>query len=469
MRVHAGITAVDSPTRCRVLIGGFGLPGMRDLDFGRQFVGYAEALSWPDDVVVEDLSDAPHLVLHRLRELGPATVVFVGSVERGTGPPGAVRSYRLDLPQPDPRDVHLSLSEGVTGVGEFHHTLRVLRHWGGLPADTVIVEVEPADTSFGLGFSEQVGSSIEQIVETVRAEVGCPTGQDAASELSTAGLLSPTTPVEEEGEREAQPATVTGERPAINDLVEYAAVQEHVHDAVARFRRTLLPEPPQFAGLSVAARSRPFGKGLQTKGDWYDFVPLADGWFGLVMGDVAERGLEAAIAMSQLRSAVRVCALTAGLRPGEVVTGVDRVVTETGIGTASTLIYAAVNAASGEVRVTNAGHCPPLLVSGDGAGTFVERGLSARLGAGPGGSTARPEASVHLAPGSSLLVYTDGLLADEGQRDDQRQRLCFAAATGPPRAEEMCDHVMSCCLGGVRRSDDASLVVLRRSRASSQD
>lgn len=448
MRLHPGLAAASAGIRCRALVGGFGLPGMRDLDFGRRFVDYAGALDWPDDVVVEDLSSAPHLVLHRLQELTPATVVLVGSVERGTGEPGSVRHYRLDPVAPHPVDVHLSLSEGLAGAGDLGHTLTVLRHWGALPADTVVVEVEPADTSFGLGFSEQVGASIEEIVDLVRAEVASPAGQLAGNELPAVDEGPAATDSREGGAR-------------VSDLAEYAGLQGDVNDAVAGVRHGLLPDAPRVAGLAMAVRSRPFGTGLHTKGDWYDFVPLSDGWLGIAMGDVVERGLEAALVMSHLRSATRAAARACGPAPGAVLAAVDRVVAEIGLGRASTLLYLVVHGASGEVRLANAGHCHPLLVAEQGSATPFPEASSPRLGVGPRGLEARPEAAVRLSPTWSLLLYTDGLLVHEGVRDDPWQRLVRAAVTGPREVDDLCDHVMSCCLGGVRRRDDASLLVLR--------
>ena len=448
MRLRPGVAAVPSRTRCRALVGGFGLPAMRDLDFGRQFVSYAEALDWPADVVVEDLACAPHLVLHRLQELGPAAVVFVGSVARGTEPPGSVRSYRLDLAPPDPGDVHDSLTEGLTGVTEFHHTLRVLRHWGALPLDTVIVEVEPADTSFGVGFSEEVGSSIEHIVDVVRSALRPSAEQFPGHDRELGGA-------------DPGASRPTDRQARLGDLVRYAGLQGQASDAVASVRHAMLPEAPEVAGLSMAVRSRPFGTGLHTKGDWYDFVPLDDGWLGIAMGDVVERGLEAALVMSHLLSATRAAARACGPAPGAVIAAVDRVVAETGLGRASTMLYLAVHAASGEVRLTNAGHCHPLLVAEEGSARSFPGASSPRLGVGPRGMEARPEAAVRLSPTWSLLLYTDGLLVHEGARDDPSQRLLRAATTGPREAGDLCDHVMSCCLGGVRRGDDASVLVLR--------
>ena len=448
MRLHPGVATAPSGIRCRAMVAGFGLPGMRDLDFGRRFVDYAAVLDWPTDVVVEDLSSAPHLVLHRLQELRPATVVLVGSVERGGATPGSVRHYRLDQAAPRPADVHRGLSEGLAGASDLGHTLTVLQHWGELPADTVVVEVEPADTSFGLGFSEEVGGAIERIVEVVRAEIASSTDDVAGDPLFAADDEPPAT-----GSREG--------RAGVADLAEYARLQGHVSDAVAGVRGGMLPDAPCVAGLALAVRARPFGTGLQTKGDWYDFVPLGDGWLGIAMGDVVERGLEAALVMSHLRSATRAAARAYGPAPGAVVAAVDRVVADIGLGRASTLLYLTVHAASGEVRLANAGHCHPLLVAEQGSATSFPDASSPRLGVGPRGAEARPEAAVRLSPMWSLLLYTDGLLVHEGSRDDPLKRLVRAAANGPREVGALCDHVMCCCLGGVRRRDDASLLALR--------
>ncbi|MGH9187614.1 MAG: hydrogenase maturation protease [Acidimicrobiales bacterium] len=155
----------------RSLVGGIGLPWLRDLDFGTQFVRRIENLDWPDGVVVEDLSYAAHRVLHRLQELCPDRVVLVGAMPRETDPPGTVRRYILDLTPPPDEEVHERLGEAVGGIIDLDHTLAVVRYWCGFPSDTVVIEVEPADRSFGLGFSDEVEGSVASILTMVREEV----------------------------------------------------------------------------------------------------------------------------------------------------------------------------------------------------------------------------------------------------------------------------------------------------------
>jgi len=149
-----------------VLVGGIGLPWLRDLDFGTQFIRRVEHLDWPDRVVVEDLSYAAHRVLHRLQ------VVLVGAMPREVDPPGTVRRYPLDLTPPPDDEVQERLGEAAGGIIDLDHTLAVCRYWKAFPTDTVVIEVEPADRGFGLGFSDEVEATVDSILAMVREEVG---------------------------------------------------------------------------------------------------------------------------------------------------------------------------------------------------------------------------------------------------------------------------------------------------------
>lgn len=156
----------------RVLVGGIGLPWMRDLDFGTQFVRRVGDLDWPDDVVVEDLSYAAHRVLHLLQEMRPAKVVLVGAMPREAGPAGTIRRYPLDMTPPPDEEVHARLADAAGGTIDLDHTLAVVRYWKGFPDDTTVIEVEPADLNFGLGFTDAVEAAIEPVLAMVREEVG---------------------------------------------------------------------------------------------------------------------------------------------------------------------------------------------------------------------------------------------------------------------------------------------------------
>lgn len=167
-------TTTDSATKTRpvTLVGGVGLPWLRDLDFGTQFIRRVEAEAWPDDVILDDLSYSAHRVLHRLQEVRPDRVVLVGAMPRDVDPPGTVRRYILDLTPPSDEEVTERLGEAVGGIIDLDHTLAVVRYWKGFPPDTVVIEVEPADRAFGLGFSTEVESVVDDVLALVRGEVG---------------------------------------------------------------------------------------------------------------------------------------------------------------------------------------------------------------------------------------------------------------------------------------------------------
>ncbi len=154
------------------LVGGIGLPWLRDLDFGTNWLARAASLPWPDGVVLEDLSYSAHRVMHRLQELMPGRVVLLGCMPRGGQPPGTIRRYTLsEQPEPDAAEVHERLGEAVGGIVDLDHTLAVCRHWGALPDDTVVIEVEPAERKFGWGFSQPVEDAVSEVLDMVRAEV----------------------------------------------------------------------------------------------------------------------------------------------------------------------------------------------------------------------------------------------------------------------------------------------------------
>lgn len=443
-------------TRCRALVAGFGHPGMRDLDFGRQLVRYLESLHWPDGVVVEELPCAAPLVLHRMQELAPPKVVLVGANFRGTGRPGEIRLYRLDRTPPAPDVVHRRVGESMQGVVDLDHTIALALHWGGLPEDTVVLEVEPADCSFGIGFTDELAESIDELVDLLRDEVGGDATIDLA-ELDTipsAGdpLLPP-----------PAPAPPTEKTPACDGLTELATrAREHAQrlQAPDRPRSPLVEEALARVGVEVAGRSQPWGIKLAGGSDWSEVVPLPDGWVGVIMGDAAGRGIEAAAAMEELRAASRAYAVVEANRPARVVGHLDRLVRATGMGEGTTLVYLAVHPATGAVRLSNAGHCPPLVVPVDGRPRFLTGGRAEPLGTLT--ATSRPEASHVVPPGATVVVVTDGLVRSASR--DLREglaRLRDAAGAAPRPVDQLCEHLLTACADGLARDDDLSLLAVR--------
>jgi hydrogenase maturation protease len=399
---------------------------MRDLDFGRQLVEYFQQLDWPQGVVVEDLCFSVPLVLHRLEELRPAKVVLVGAVARELDPPATLRRYRPDLTPAGPAQVHRSMEDGLGELVDIDHTLAVARHWGRLPADTVVIEVEPAEIDFGLGFSEALATCFDPILDMVREELAgtAPDLEDDVGEVDE----------------------------PVDDLVDYA--RDHVQ------ARHQAPRPAAAVdGVEMVGRVRPWGVFVESGGDWFDAVRLDGGAVGIVVGNVAGRGVEVASAMSDLRAAVRAYAAIDGDAPARLIGHLDRLAATSGLGRQARVVYVVLDPATGEARFVSAGGCPPLLLSRSGA-RFADAADSGALGAADGAD--RSEATLRLTPDATLLLCTDGLVESRAvPRAAGLERLRRAAVTGPDQLDRLCDHVLGECTADGRRDDDICLLGVR--------
>ncbi|WP_411074997.1 SpoIIE family protein phosphatase [Streptomyces sp. cmx-4-7] len=156
-----------------------------------------------------------------------------------------------------------------------------------------------------------------------------------------------------------------------------------------------------------AVRYEPATRPLEVGGDWYDTVTLPDGRIGIVVGDCVGRGLEAASVMGQLRSACRALLLQdAG--PAQALMALDRFAAGVPGAVCTTVFCGVLDAATGELTYSSAGHPPGILVRPDGTTRLLEDGRSLPLAVRPG--TPRPEGSCTLSARSTLLLYTDGLV-----------------------------------------------------------
>ena len=232
---------------------------------------------------------------------------------------------------------------------------------------------------------------------------------------------------------------------------------------VARvLQRSLLPrEVTQTPAFSVVARYEAGAAHLEVGGDWYDVIALSPNRLAIAIGDVVGRGLDAAAAMGQLRSALRALALQ-GLGPAAVLDGLEAFAERTPNAAMSTVVYGELDAETGEFRYCCAGHPPPLLETA-GKVDVLEEGRSPLLAAGAVGT--RAQASVHLAVGATLALYTDGLVERRGELIDrgiQRLGRALSATAGidlPSRADE----IVLRMLDGIDRDDDVALLCVCRS------
>jgi anti-sigma regulatory factor (Ser/Thr protein kinase)/putative methionine-R-sulfoxide reductase with GAF domain len=234
----------------------------------------------------------------------------------------------------------------------------------------------------------------------------------------------------------------------------------HVERAAAgALQRSLLPTAlPDVAGFEFAARYVPGGQGT-VGGDWYDVFTFPSGAVCIVVGDVVGRGLSAAVEMGRLRDALRAYTLDTA-DPAELLHRVDRRVRQFEPEVMATVLCAVVNASGEQMRVSTAGHPPPVISAGAGLPTALLE-LPADLPIGVDPHRRRRTSTVALPQGSTVCLYTDGLIERRGQPlTAGLDRLTAAMFAGP--ADSVCAAVMQAMVGAESPSDDIALLVLRR-------
>jgi PAS domain S-box-containing protein len=238
-------------------------------------------------------------------------------------------------------------------------------------------------------------------------------------------------------------------------------VQEEQRDVARVLQRSLLAGPPLGEPrLTVAHVYTPGVRSLEVGGDWHDEIALPGGDVVLVVGDVVGRGLGAASAMGQLRSATRALAV-AGLEPAELLERLDDFVAGVDVAAFATLAVVRLDPATGEGAMACAGHPPPLLIPPGAPAAFAREGRSPPLAARMG--DARAQGPLHMAPGATLLLYTDGLVERRGDTiDDGLARLEAAvAALGAASPRTLVDALPD-LLGARDTDDDVCLLAVRR-------
>ena len=242
--------------------------------------------------------------------------------------------------------------------------------------------------------------------------------------------------------------------------IAHTRVYEREHRIAETLQRSLLPERlPTLPGLDVAARYLPAASEAEVGGDWYDVIPMAGGAVGLVMGDVAGKGLAGASMVGRLRSALRAYALE-GHDGARVVEQLNRLLwTEAEDSQMATMLYVIVDPAASNVRWVNAGHPAPLMVVAGEPG-FLEGAGSVPLGVLP--FPTYEEVSAPMVPGSTLLLYTDGLVERPGEHiDDGMAELAARVREAPEDPDALCDHLLATLVPAGGAMDDVAILTLR--------
>lgn len=285
------------------------------------------------------------------------------------------------------------------------------------------------------------------------------------------------------GERDRAVAVELAARAAV--CIDNARLYRREHERALILQRSLLPPgDPEAAGLDIACRYLPGNAATEVGGDWFDVIELPGHRTALVVGDVMGRGLRAAVAMGELRTAVRTLALL-DLEPAEVLTALDEVARGLGApGGAqqasraalhsrdadrsevylATCVYAVYDPVTRRCTIANAGHMPPVLVEPAEDGAEPRPGLLLEIPTGmPLGVGGEPfeEVEVELPEGALLALYTDGLVESRDHPLEEGLRGLRGAVADPSRPlEEVCDHVLN-TLHTRHGEDDIALLMAR--------
>jgi GAF domain-containing protein/anti-sigma regulatory factor (Ser/Thr protein kinase) len=179
-------------------------------------------------------------------------------------------------------------------------------------------------------------------------------------------------------------------------------------------QRAVLPDSlPDVSGMQLSAEYRAGAAGTYVGGDWYDVFELDEEHLFFSVGDVMGKGGAAAALMGQVRSALRAYAV-AGQGPSEILSSLDHLFDVLAEHRVVTAVVGLINPKTGVVRLTNAGHPPPLVSRADGSSTFCAPESSLLIASGLGHSD-RPTHEIDLGPGDVLVMYSDGLIERRGE------------------------------------------------------
>lgn len=283
------------------------------------------------------------------------------------------------------------------------------------------------------------------------------------------------------GDRDRDLAVELAARAAV--CIDNARLYRREHERALILQRSLLPPgDPVASGLDIACRYLPGNSSSdrpsEVGGDWFDVIELPGHRTALVVGDVMGRGLRAAVAMGELRSAVRTLALL-DLEPAEVLSALDEIAR--GLGAPggvqqatraarrpreadlsevylATCVYAVYDSVTRRCTFANAGHLPPVLVEPGEAALMLDVPPGMPLGVG---GEPFEEVEVELPEGALLALYTDGLVESRDHPLDEGLQAFVGALTDPARPlEDVCDHVLN-TLDTHHGEDDIALLMAR--------
>ncbi|GHD66178.1 SpoIIE family protein phosphatase [Streptomyces goshikiensis] len=259
-------------------------------------------------------------------------------------------------------------------------------------------------------------------------------------------------------------ADVTDHAEAVERL---RASERRQREAAVTLQRSLLPqELEQPDDLRIAATYQPGGTEAAVGGDWYDVITLGAGRTALVIGDVMGRGVRAAAVMGQLRTAVRAYARL-DLPPHEVLQLLDGLAAEIDASQIATCVYAVHDPNEGLLAYASAGHLPILVRDEDGTVRRAADPTGPPLGTG---GWLHTSGTIALGPGSTAVLYTDGLVERRGEDIDEgvaALERALSGAQGTPAV--ICDRLMRALGVDADHDDDVAVMVLQQPARTGAD
>ena len=237
-----------------------------------------------------------------------------------------------------------------------------------------------------------------------------------------------------------------------------ARLFEREHSIASALQNSLLPKAlPELEPLRIASRYVAGADGMNVGGDWYDVIEVSERSIVITIGDVVGRGVFAAATMGQMRTLLRAFAFE-GLAPGETLARLNRLLDRIGGDNFTTIAILDFDPIDETLRYARAGHPPPIVVAADGTSLVLDAAHGLPTGAWP--DAAYAEAVVAFPPGSTLLLYTDGLVETRTRSASEGIELLVQAleraSTDP---EELVDDVLAEIAPD--RSDDTAVLAIR--------
>lgn len=251
----------------------------------------------------------------------------------------------------------------------------------------------------------------------------------------------------------------------LSAAVQHVRQFETARAASLTLQRAMMPTTKPPVGFAVCYE--PAVSPLEIGGDWYDVLAIGDHQMGVIVGDCVGSGLSAAAVMGQLRSSARVLLIN-GAAPARLLDELDAAAALIPGAYCATVFACTIDTDTGEMAYSSAGHIPALLAVSGAAPTTLTGATAVPLAVQKAGR--RPEASISLPPGSTLMLYTDGLVERRDSLIDngiERAGQVLADMIDFP-AEPVADAVLSAMTPQGGFDDDVAIVVYRRPPAPLQ-